>query len=328
MFQTMQTGVGQALQRARLTIEQVTAAGFGVAGYDWHSEKVDMLATIGKLGLKAPVALVNDTILGLVAGAEEGWGVAVVSGTGCNCRGWDRQHRREGRVTGYGVQMGEAAGATELVFRTMQLVSYAWTRRGPATALSDMLIQHVGATGLEDLIEGYTQDRYHIGPGVAPLIFQVAEQGDAVARGLIHWAGCELGEMANGVIRQLEFERLAFDVVLAGSMFEGGAADEPCAPPSRYHKPPGAFERPAGGGRAADRDGRRRAGAYAGHSPGGHPELASATAGRSLMMDARCHLKNKGEALWACAARPQHPASLLLRRSNDRARNLNHPRLG
>jgi N-acetylglucosamine kinase-like BadF-type ATPase len=51
----------------------------------------------------------------------------------------------------------------------------------------------------------------------------VAEAGDQVARDLIHWAGCELGEMANAVIRQLKFEDLAFDVVMTGSMFEGGS---------------------------------------------------------------------------------------------------------
>jgi len=51
----------------------------------------------------------------------------------------------------------------------------------------------------------------------------VAEEGDEVARDLLRWAGTELGEMANAVIRQLEFENLAFDVVMTGSMFEGGA---------------------------------------------------------------------------------------------------------
>lgn len=71
-------------------------------------------------------------------------------------------------------------------------------------------------------MEGYTEGRYLIGAGAAPLIFGVAEQGDTAARDLIHWAGSELGEMACGVIRQLEFENLAFDVVLAGGMFEGG----------------------------------------------------------------------------------------------------------
>lgn len=55
------------------------------------------------------------------------------------------------------------------------------------------------------------------------MVFKVAGDGDSVSRQLIHWAGCELGELANAVIRQLDFQSLAFDVVLAGSMFEGGS---------------------------------------------------------------------------------------------------------
>lgn len=44
--------------------------------------------------------------------------------------------------------------------------------------------------------------------------------GDRVARELIVWAGQKLGSMAIGVIRQLDFETLAFDVVLVGSLFK------------------------------------------------------------------------------------------------------------
>ena len=119
--------------------------------------------------------------------------------------------------------MGEAAGSSELVFRAMQLVGFEWTKRGPKTALSDAYINYVGAKSLEDLLEGYTEEYYQIGPETAPLVFQTAYEGDEVARDLITWAGNELGEMANGVIRQLNFENLAFDVVLSGSMFDGGA---------------------------------------------------------------------------------------------------------
>ena len=32
-----------------------------------------------------------------------------------------------------------------------------------------------------------------------------------------------MGELVNAVVRQLEFENLTFDVVMTGSMFEGGA---------------------------------------------------------------------------------------------------------
>jgi N-acetylglucosamine kinase-like BadF-type ATPase len=223
MFQSMRDGMEQALRASGLKETDITGAGFGVAGYDWPSEIEATAAVIDRLGLQAPYKFVNDAVLGLVAGAEEGWGVVVVSGTGSNCRGWDREHRREGRVTGHGVLMGEGAGASELMHRCMQIVGYSWTRRLPRTALADAIIAYTGARDLEDLMRGYTTDEYRVGAEAARIVFRVAEEGDQAAHDLIVWAGTELGEMANAVIRQLEFENLHFDVVMTGSMFEGGA---------------------------------------------------------------------------------------------------------
>jgi N-acetylglucosamine kinase-like BadF-type ATPase len=222
MFQSMQEGVEGALRAAGLKKEDLSGAGFGISGYDWTSEYEANVEVIDRLGLKAPYKFVNDAVPGLVAGAKDGWGVVVVSGTGSNCRGWDREHKREGRVTGHGVLMGEGAGGSELIHRCMQIIGYSWTKRLPKTALSDAIIAYVGATDLEDLMRGYTTDEYQVGAEAARLVFRVAEEGDAVARDLLHWAGTELGEMANAVIRQLEFENLEFDVVMTGSMFEGG----------------------------------------------------------------------------------------------------------
>jgi N-acetylglucosamine kinase-like BadF-type ATPase len=223
MFDALLCALEQALNSASLQRTHICGAGFGIAGYDWPSQKPAMHTCIEQLGLQAPYELVNDAIPGLMAGAQAGWGVNVVSGTGCNCRGWDQTHEHEGRVTGYGVTMGEAAGASELVFHAMHLVGQEWTKRGPHTALSDIFIKYVGAKSLEDLLEGYTEERYAIGAETAPLVFQTAYEGDQAARSLITWAGTELGEMACAVIRQLRFEKLSFDVVLSGSMFEGGA---------------------------------------------------------------------------------------------------------
>jgi N-acetylglucosamine kinase-like BadF-type ATPase len=222
MFQSMQEGVEGALRTAGLKKENLSGAGFGISGYDWTSEYEANVEVIDRLGLKAPYKFVNDAVPGLVAGAQDGWGVVVVSGTGSNCRGWDREHKREGRVTGHGVLMGEGAGGSELIHRCMQIIGYSWTKRLPKTALSEAMIAHVGATDLEDLMRGYTTYEYQVGAEAARLVFRVAEEGDPVARDLLRWAGTELGEMANAVIRQLEFENLEFDVVMTGSMFEGG----------------------------------------------------------------------------------------------------------
>ena len=217
----LHTATARALTAAGLAKEHLAGAGFGVAGYDWPSERASTLEAIGGLGLQAPVGLVNDTLLGVLAWAEGGWGVAVVSGTGSNCWGWDVTRQRVGQVTGNGLMMGEGAGSGELVAMALQKVAHEWTRRGPATALTPVLIRYTGARDLPDMLEGLVNGRYTLSAAAAPLVFQTAAAGDPVALDLIQWAGTELGELAKAVIRQLGFEALAFDVVQIGSMFDG-----------------------------------------------------------------------------------------------------------
>ena len=222
MFEAIRSGMESALNAAGLTKTHIAGAGFGVAGFDWSSEADATAKVIDRLDLPSPYKFVNDAVPGLVAGSDAGWGVVLVSGTGTNCRGWDRKHNREGRVTGHGVLMGEGVGGTELMYRCMQLVGYSWSKRRPKTALTDAMIDFVGAKNIEDLLRGYTEFEYEVGAEAAPIVFKLAEQGDEVALELVRWAGVELGELANSVIRQLDFEPLAFDVVLTGSMFKGG----------------------------------------------------------------------------------------------------------
>jgi len=220
----LQTALDQAFAQSGVGAANILAAGFGIGGLDWDSQEPATRKAIGETGLRCPMRLVNDAILGLLAGTAEGWGVAVVSGTGCNCWGWNRDRTRIGHVTGGGTQMGEGTGATELVDRAIQLVAHAWTRRGPSTALGPALAAFVGARDVQDLLEGLMEDRYALDASAAPLICQTAAGGDPVAKDLIEWAGTELGEMANAVIRQLEFQDLTFDVILGGSMFDGSPA--------------------------------------------------------------------------------------------------------
>ena len=221
LVDVLRQATDEALASAGLGKDQLAGAGFGVAGYDWPSERQATLDAIARLNLKAPVEAVNDTLIGLLAGSPQGWGVAVVSGTGSNARGWDVSRQREGMVTSAGLVMGEGAGSHEMVSKAVQAVSHEWTRRGPATQLTPALLAYVGAKNLSDFIEGFMERRYIIPTSAAPLVFQVAAAGDAVALDLVRWAGSELGELANCVIRQLDFQTLAFDVVQVGSMYNG-----------------------------------------------------------------------------------------------------------
>ena len=221
LTETLNQITARALTAAGLTKGQIAGAGFGVAGYDWPSQREPTLAAIQTLGLSnTPLELVNDTIIGLLAGAPEGWGLGVVAGTRCNCWGWDPQ-RRVGRMTGLGARMGEVAGGFELVDKAIEAIALAWTRRGPQTELTQRFAAWVGAQDAADLLEGLTLATYRLDASAAPLVFQTAAEGDPVAMELILWAGRGLGSLAIGVIRQLGLETRAFKVILIGSFYDG-----------------------------------------------------------------------------------------------------------
>lgn len=219
LAQVLQEATNEALISSAVSRSEIAGAGFGIGGYDWPSQRPDTLKAISTLGLNAPVEIVNDALIGLLAGAEQGWGVAVVSGTSCNCWGRDKSGR-EGRMTGFS-WLGENAGASELIHKALQAIAMEWTHRGPATRLTQAFVELVEVQDVEALLEGLTIGDLHIGAKVAPLIFQIAAEGDEVALGLVLWAGCELGSMVVGIVHQLGFEQLSFEVVMAGSFFNG-----------------------------------------------------------------------------------------------------------
>ena len=212
--------IGQATKQAGVSRAEITGAGFGLAGFDWPEDRQPHEEIIKRvLRPDLPFGLVNDAFVGLWAGTSSGWGVVVGAGTSCNCYGRNPQGD-VGRVTGSS-RFDENAGSGEFVMAALQAVSREWSRRGPATKLTQAFCERVGATDAGDLFAGLMRERYHIWADAAPMVFAVAEEGDAVALDLVRWAGLELGLLALGVGRQVDILDMAFDVVLAGSFFKG-----------------------------------------------------------------------------------------------------------
>jgi N-acetylglucosamine kinase-like BadF-type ATPase len=218
---TLKVITAEALQSAGVANEHIIGAGFGVSGYDWPSERALTMRAIQTLGLNAHIELVNDTLLGLIAGAEQGWGIAVVAGSGENCWGRNPQGKI-GRMTGHGSTMGEYGGASTIAEKTIRVVSEEWSQRGPPTSLTQVLLEATGALDIDDLVEGLTQARYQVGAEITPHVFRAAKEADSVALEVVRWAGEQLGNMVNGVARQLNFQDESFDVVEMGGVFNAG----------------------------------------------------------------------------------------------------------
>ena len=199
----------------------IVGAGFGVAGFDFPSDREKHLQAISALGLSCPIEVVNDGVNGLLAGATRGIGVNVTSGSSNNCRGRNK-NGKEGRIVGNGSTFGEYGGAIEIVQRGLQMVNHAWIKRISPTALTKIFLEALDAKDELDLMEGLSNEQYHLFPFHALKIIEAAKEGDRAAQEIIQWTGEELGWLAVSVARQIEMENDEVEIIQSGSVFEAG----------------------------------------------------------------------------------------------------------
>ena len=219
--EVLQQSFAGACQTSGVNETQITGAGFGVAGYDFPSDREAQLRAIACLGLACPLEVVNDGWNGLFAAATNGVGVNVTAGSGVNCRGRGR-NGQEGRVVGNGIDFGEYGGAIEIVMRAGQFVNYAWIKRIPPTKLTRILLEATGAGDEMDLMEGLSNQNYHLSPSLAIQIVEAAREGDLAALAVVRWSGEELGWLAVAVARQIEMESDEVEIIQSGSVFNAG----------------------------------------------------------------------------------------------------------
>ena len=153
----------QAREMAGVSVDQITSAGFGIAGYDFPSDREPHLQAIAALGLSCPMEVVNDGVNGLLAGATRGIGVNVTAGSSNNCRGRNEKGK-EGRIVGNGATFGEYGGGIEIAARALQVVNYAWIKRSEPTTLTNILLDYTGAKNELELMEGFSSDNFHLAP--------------------------------------------------------------------------------------------------------------------------------------------------------------------
>lgn len=220
LSRAMQQAIHQALIQAGILDKEISAAGFGIAGYDWPHQFPEVLAAVQALHLPAKLVIENDAVLPILAGSSTGWGIAACAGTGNNVRGIDA-NGRSGRITGNSAALGEFGGASEIMQVVLQRLAWMWTGRIQVSSLANRLVADCGAADLGDLIEGLVAGRYRLQARQAPLVVQAAAEGDLVAQDVIRWNAEELAESVLAIVQQLNLADEEFEVVMSGHLFAG-----------------------------------------------------------------------------------------------------------
>lgn len=216
--------VAEACAIAGVGAEPAEEAVYALAGADSPGDHRRLGHALEARGFARRGLVLNDAFAPLRAGAEAGWGVALICGSGMNAAGIAPDGRRA-RLAALGPISGDWGGGGDLGLAALGAAVRARDGRGERTALERLVPAHFGYRRPIDLtraIEGGVVQNARLRE-LAPLVFSAAVSGDVVARSIVDRLADELVTMAGAIVRRLSLARLRPTVVLAGGIF--GAAD-------------------------------------------------------------------------------------------------------
>jgi N-acetylglucosamine kinase-like BadF-type ATPase len=192
----------------------------GIAGVDREDEMRTVRAVMRRIGYKSRVLVVNDALIGLVAGARDEPGIAINAGTGSIVYGRNAAFEAA-RAGGWGHMIGDEGSGYWIGRESLAAVMRAADGRGPATGLTAEILTHFNVddeSRQPRIVYDREQPRVSVA-ALGPIIQCVAEQGDAVAGRILERAAEELVLAARSVATRLEMRGDAFTFYLAGGVF-------------------------------------------------------------------------------------------------------------
>jgi len=195
----------------------------GIAGVDRPQDAEAVRGIMRRIGAKARTLVVNDALVALVAGtgADDVPGVVIIAGTGSIAYGRNAGGRAA-RAGGWGYLLGDEGSGFWIGRRALSAIVRAADGRGPSTRLTDLVMDRLKLVRPSDLIrETYYRDlRRTAIAGLAPLVQQARDAGDAVAAEILNQAAIELTAAASSVVSKLGMRGEVFPTILAGGIFK------------------------------------------------------------------------------------------------------------
>ena len=191
-----------------------------VAGADTVRDVRRLRRAFGRLNLAERLVIVTDAYGALRAGTDDGIGAVVICGSGSNMLAIGPA----GRVASYpalGEIAGDWGGGGSIGPAALSAAIRGRDGRGPRTSLEHLVPAHLGLARPIDVTYALYRGRlaHDAIRELAPLVFEAAGDGDAVARFIVDQQADEIVAMAVAALRRARAIRAAVPVVLAGGVF-------------------------------------------------------------------------------------------------------------
>ena len=195
-----------------------------MAGIDRPDDKAVMGNWAANALKEARIKFVNDAELVLAAGTPNGWGVALICGTGSIVYGCSVEGERT-RAGGWGYLLGDEGSGYSIGLAALRAILRAYDGRGENTRLHASILNHLSLTAPTELVKYFYRERVPTTEiaSLASLVEAAAEEGDEVAAQVLQEAASELALAVKSVVSRLRMSG-AIPCALAGGVIVNGAS--------------------------------------------------------------------------------------------------------
>ncbi|HWM84248.1 MAG TPA: BadF/BadG/BcrA/BcrD ATPase family protein [Kofleriaceae bacterium] len=186
---------------------EVSAACFGLSGVNRQVDREALGRALGERGFAPRFDVVNDVELVLAAGSGEGWGIAIIAGTGSIAHGKTRDGRTA-RVGGWGYILGDEGSGYSIASQALRLATQTADGRARAPRILDEVLRHWKLSEPEQLLGRIYRRDITIAniAALATRILPLAEDGDPPAVELVDRAAAQLAQLIDTVAGALDLE--------------------------------------------------------------------------------------------------------------------------
>ncbi len=210
--------------RGHASLETVEAVWLGIAGVYSPADAALMQNVSDTLGIADKTGVSHDLVLALASAGAEKCGIAVVAGTG-SCVFGVNDEGDTCLAGGRGHLLGDEGSGYAIALEALRAASKFQQDRGPGTSLLSRIVDRLGMSRFDEVVRwAYTVEKSDIS-SLAPLVFEVAEQGDDVAQAILENGARQLAGLAHDVAVKLGLAESAPKTVLYGGLFGEGYFD-------------------------------------------------------------------------------------------------------
>ncbi len=218
-LRAVDAAVADAFRAAGLPRAKVAAAALGLAGVDL-TEGLDIFhGWSAQVQLAERLSVANDATLLFAAGTPDGWGLAIIAGTGSIAFALDA-HGKNARAGGWGYLLGDEGSAFRMGLLGLRAACRAADDIGEPTALLAVLLTELGSSDPREFIPTVYRGKWDKAAiaGLAPLILNAAASGDRVATAIFEQEARELARTAAGAVAAGGLPRDGVPVALTGGL--------------------------------------------------------------------------------------------------------------